>query len=255
MNTTSNKIVNIVIVASIFVLLCFLVNHTGKIENHTEVLTGNIDIFEINCDCCKTPSGSSQDDSRVSNTGADNQAADVDEGNNYGAKVPEDKPSDGPDGKDDGGDSGDDDPVVFTDVIAYDDYAIWDKQDLRIFANPMYDYKSIIAPGSSNSYAFAVRNNNDFSVVVDIMFEEVNPKNINMMYKLQNNGNYIFGFEASYQDIVGHKITNINIPAKSEESYLLDWKWIDSNNDTSIGFDTSAFYKLSIIIGIQNENT
>ena len=70
-----------------------------------------------------------------------------------------------------------------------------------------------------------------------------------MQYKLRNNGNYLIGTNNNYIPIKDKKVTNIKIPAHSFKSYILDWKWIDSENDTQIGFDITSNYKLSITVG------
>ena len=75
---------------------------------------------------------------------------------------------------------------------------------------------------------------------------EVNEKNINMQYKLKYDGNYQLGSVDNYETIAGKVIGNITIPANGYESYVLDWKWVDSSNDAEVGFDVNSFYKLSI---------
>ena len=72
-----------------------------------------------------------------------------------------------------------------------------------------------------------------------------------MQYKLTNKGNYIFGNKNNYTSLNGSKkVNNIYLPAKSQLSYILDWKWVDSDNDTEIGFDITSNYKLSIFVGV-----
>lgn len=200
----------------IIILLYLLIRNFGHIEHRgPKVPTGNVDIFEIDCTC-----------DNCENT--ENVFKEDDNKNGANKNELEDTPRD---------------------IIVYDNYKIWDNKKLRIFSNPAYEYESIIAPGSENSYVFVIRNNNNFDVTVDINFEELNDKNINMQYKLRNNGNYLIGTVNNYEIIKDKKITNIKLSAKSSKSYILDWKWIDSDNDTEIGFDINSYYKLSITIG------
>lgn len=211
------KLVIILLIIIILFLLYFLIHKFGNINNHGLTPTGNVDIFDIgcNCNCCQ-----------------DNKEKEVFNENDINKSKIEG-------------------------LIVYDDYKIWDNKELRIFANPAYEYEKKIAPGSYNSYAFVIRNNNSFDVVVDINFIEDNPKNINLQYKLRNKGNYLIGSNDNYTKLNGNKkITNIKLPAKSQLAYILDWKWVDSNNDTEIGFDITSKYKLSILIGANelNEN-
>ena len=93
--------------------------------------------------------------------------------------------------------------------------------------------------------------NNDFDIIVDIIFEEINESHINMNYKLTNNSAYLLGTKDNYESITNKRISNINIPAKSQKSYVLYWKWIDSDNDTEVGFNNTSNYKLSISIGVK----
>ena len=70
-----------------------------------------------------------------------------------------------------------------------------------------------------------------------------------MQYKLEHQGNYLLGTENDYEKIAGVKIENIELPAKSEKEYVLNWEWVDDDyNDTLIGFDATAFYKLKITV-------
>ena len=96
------------------------------------------------------------------------------------------------------------------------------------------------------------RNNNSFDVVVDIDFIEENEKNINMNYKLRSKGKYLFGNATDYAKFNNFRLEKVTIPAKSQIPYILDWKWVDSDNDTIIGFDYGSNYKLSIKIGVNN---
>ena len=222
-NKKKNIIIVILIIIIILLLLYLLIHNFGKIENYgPKVPTGNVDVFDIDCTCedCTKDVFNEDDDTNKDKSSQQNRK-------DYNSGTTED----------------------YKDIIVYDNYKIWDNKKLRIFSNPAYEYQSKLAPGSENSYAFMIRNNNNFAVTVDITFEEENEKDINMQYKLKNNGDYLIGSENNYQKIENKKVTGITLPAKSSKSYILDWKWIDSDNDTQIGFDPDANYKLSITIG------
>ena len=135
-------------------------------------------------------------------------------------------------------------------LIVEDKHAVWSNKELRIFSNPAYEYKDIIAPGSKNSYAFVIRNNNAFDVVVDIIMTEENPYNVNMKYKLKHLGNYLVGTSTKYDDVSKLKVEHVVIKSQESKSYILDWKWEHSNNDTEVGTSIGAKYKLNIKIGI-----
>ena len=224
MNNKNNKIIFLLVII-IIILLYLLIQKFGYLENQVMLIpTGNVDIFEIDCECCK-------DDKAVFN-----------EENNiikYNKTVSKEK--------DDTNKNELDNNIKDLDV--YDNYKIWDSKELRIFSNPAYEYKNIIAPGSFNSYAFVIRNNNNFDIIVDIEFEEMNDKNINMKYKLKSDGVYLIGNKDSYESIKNKIITQVKLSPKEQKSFILDWKWIDSDNDTQIGIDAKANYKLSIEVG------
>lgn len=133
--------------------------------------------------------------------------------------------------------------------IVEDNYTIWSNKRLRIFSNQAYEYFSKIAPGVSNSYDFVIKNNNDFPVLVDISMKEVNPYSINMEYKLRSENSFLAGSSFKYVSVKKLSQKNIYLKAHSSKLYSLDWKWIDSDNDTEIGETLDANYKLLVYVG------
>lgn len=133
--------------------------------------------------------------------------------------------------------------------IVKDNYTIWSNKRLRIFSNQAYEYYSKIAPGVSNSYDFVIKNNNDFPVLVDISMKEVNPYSINMEYKLRSENSFLAGSSFKYVSVNELSQKNIYLKAHSSKLYSLDWKWIDSYNDTEIGEAVDANYKLLVYVG------
>ena len=69
-----------------------------------------------------------------------------------------------------------------------------------------------------------------------------------MQYKLKNDGEFLLGSIDNYVSIKDKVIQNVELPANSYKSYVLDWKWLDSSNDAEVGFDANSIYKLSIVI-------
>ena len=137
-NNEKNKkrLIIILLILIIIILLYLLIRNFGHIYNRGPLVpTGNVDIFEIDCNCefCSKDVFNENDDTNKNKT--------------------DEQPKD---------------------IVVFDDYKIWDNKQLRIFSNPAYEYESIIAPGSENSYAFVIRNNNNFDIVVDISFKEEN---------------------------------------------------------------------------------
>ena len=133
--------------------------------------------------------------------------------------------------------------------IVEDNYTIWSNKRLRIFSNQAYEYFSKIAPGVSNSYDFVIKNNNDFPVLVDISMKEVNPYSISMEYKLRSENFFLAGSSFKYVSVKKLSQKNIYLKAHSSKLYSLDWKWIDSDNDTEIGEAVDANYKLLVYVG------
>lgn len=139
-------------------------------------------------------------------------------------------------------------------LVVYDKYTIYGKEKLRIFENPAYQYESVIAPGSSNSYNFIIRNNNSFNINLNIKMVEKNDINITMVYRLKENNNYIIGDDSTWVKADKLKLDNISLNKKDYNTYILDWKWTYSTNsqndkiDTKAGFLNTNNYSLSIII-------
>ena len=203
---TRNNIVVLILVVIILLLLYFLVRRFGYIDNKNALIpTGNVDIFEIDCNCVECQKNIEPPKENDINKDKENND-NIDSTNQNES----------------------------TDVINQGEITVK------------------IAPGSQNSYTFIIRNNNSFDVVVDIDFIEENEKNINMNYKLRSKGKYLFGNATDYAKFNNFRLEKVTIPAKSQIPYILDWKWVDSDNDTIIGFDYGSNYKLSIKIGVNN---
>jgi len=222
MKRKNKKIAWITIIILLLVIIIYLlILDFGKIKNHGPLTpTGNIDIFDINCNCpdntCSDNNPNS--DAPTFNEQDENHTVSENKFNKNG-------------------------------LIVSDNYETWGEKKLRIFSNPAYEYTSKIAPNSSNSYTFVVRNNNDFDITVDFHMVEGNDYGVNMKYKLRSKGEYIVGDENTYEDISKLQLTNVTMKAKESISYILDWKWIDNDNDTEIGENMDAKYQLTIQIG------
>lgn len=233
---TRKNVIILILIIIILLLLYFLVRKFGYIDNRDALIpTGNVDIFEIDCNCVDCQKSIEPIEENDINKHKNNN-----DQNSYGDETSQNESEESSDSFDENNSGG---------ITVFDNYKIWNNKELRIFSNPAYEYESKIAPGSENSYTFVIRNNNNFDVVVDISFIEENEKNINMNYKLRSEGKYLFGNETNYDKFNNFKVEGVIIPAKSQIPYLLDWKWVDSSNDTEIGFDNNSVYKLSIQIG------
>ena len=129
----------------------------------------------------------------------------------------------------------------------------WDMlEELNIFRNQKYNNQNIIAPRSTGTYSFLVKNVTDTNLVYDLQLKEINKYNINMKYKLKLENVYIAGSKEEWKDIKDINIENIIVPAESTNLYTLEWYWADNDvQDTKIGSLTYADYTLRIKIGAQ----
>ena len=117
--------------------------------------------------------------------------------------------------------------------------------DLKIFSRSVYTMKNKIAPESSNTYQFVVRNSTSCNLRYEINFIETNNYNINVQYKLKKNDTYIIDHYVKANELV---VNNMLLNPDENDTYYLEWKWISSSNDTSIGENAEADYGLKIEI-------
>lgn len=190
----NNKLIYAILLAIIIILLItiiLLLHNYKKFINNNNKLTGNIDVFEVDCNC-----------------------------NNSGLAVSD------------------------------NDLTWRSLNKLNVFKNPVYQMDEVIAPGSSNSYHFVIKNNSDCSLVYSLSFLENNQFKVNMKYRLKKNDKYIIEDWVS-EDELSSDETVLN--SNEQDEYLLEWKWFDSDNDTEVGALTDASYSLSIeIVGKKN---
>lgn len=124
---------------------------------------------------------------------------------------------------------------------------------LDIFNNSYFKNQSIIAPGVSGKYTFTVENDQNKICRYDITFTEENKNNINIVYRLKLNGNYIAGDENKWLTYKQINITKSNINPQTSDIYTIEWKWEDAENDTEIGTTPNANYTLYIKIDAEEK--
>lgn len=130
-------------------------------------------------------------------------------------------------------------------VVVTDEYFTWKKTNkLKIFENKSFQNKEIVAPGSTGKYNFSIKNNKSCNIVYKIDFSEQNKDYINMKYKLKRNDIYLNTSWVSYKEL---NIKNYLLKGNSQDSYVLEWKWVESDNDTKAG-KIGAKYTLSLNI-------
>ena len=137
-------------------------------------------------------------------------------------------------------------------LIVRDSNITWtEATSVEIFENPLYDRGKIIAPESSNTYQFEIKNSTGFNIKYDIEFTESNPYNINLKYKLKKNDTYLV---SEYSSVSELNTLNQLLDMNESDTYYLEWKWISSSNDTSIGESGDANYSLKIDVKAEGTN-
>lgn len=151
--------------------------------------------------------------------------------------------------------SSDDTVPTFT-ILDKDDQTIIDDQtefdtELDIFSNPLYGGLKIIYPGRSDAYQFYINNNNSFDFDCALKIVDENNWNINMKFKLRVANVNVMGAASDWMSLTELNeyidLHNIRVPANSKLYCVLDWKWVDAENDTQIGQDGLATYTLKFI--------
>ena len=123
--------------------------------------------------------------------------------------------------------------------------------DLKIFSNSAYTMDGKISPESSNVYQFMIRNTTAYKLKYKIDFIETNDYHINMKYKLKKNDTYIIDHYVSANEL---DIDNLIIDVNKKDTYYLEWKWISSDNDNSIGANPEAKYGIRIEVEAEAVN-
>ena len=239
---TDRIIIGVLIIIILLLLglnACTLMKKDGEPDKGG---TGNIAVFDFKCEkSCKKENNSGNNDSGSGNKGSNNKGSNKgNTGNNGSANT-------GNDEQRSGSDSEDEEETTYDMLEVYDDEydtIKWNgATDLKIFENN-YSANGTIAPESVGSYEFVVRNSTDYKLKYDLDFVESNASNINMKYKLKKNGTYLNNEYVSYADLA---LNGQVIEVGTKDTYILEWKWISTDNDTNIG-KNGAEYSMKIVI-------
>lgn len=111
-----------------------------------------------------------------------------------------------------------------------------------------------IAPNSSGTYRFSVKNKSDYDMIYSILFEDDMKNFVNMKYRLKIDNIYVKGDSNTYVSIDELNLESIIVPRNSINIYTLEWKWEDSDeNDTRIATmeeNQYYFFRMQIISNI-----
>lgn len=226
-------IVMLILIALIIIIFLFI-HCLGLINHKPRIPTGNIDIFDItfgNCNWCANNCGCNNKDIKCNC----NSPECICNGKNLATTDEENAKAE--DGKLQG-------------IQVYDrDTAYSTHTDLNIFKQTSYYVvDDRIAPTSENTYQFVIRNNNDFHIKYDLEVTEKNIYNINMRYRLKQNGKYVVGNDNEYVTADELDRYNIGLSNNSYDVYTLDWKWVEGENDTKVGNEVESYYGLDLKI-------
>lgn len=133
-------------------------------------------------------------------------------------------------------------------VLVRDDFSIIGSKEIKIFSSNKFVAQNKIAPASTGKYNFYIKNKNSFSVVYNLVFDEINKEGINLKYKLKKNNKYIVSEWTDYKNI---KDLNVYLNSQTTNKYVLEYKWIESDNDTEIGIKKNIDYKLKLNVQAQ----
>ena len=244
MNNSIRKINRVlIIVITILVIIIVLLLFKGCTKNNEENLhEGKVSIFEIKCDVdckctCEQQDDKSKENNKSNNT--ENKNSNISSDNTSNDDTQEViKPIN-------------DDTEI--DIKVFDSDKIWkDTEYISIFEDSFYVVKGKIAPESTGTYQFIVKNSTKYNVDYDIDFDETNNKGINMKYKLKKNNEYIISEWVTYSQL---KQTDIRLNVNSNDTYFLEWKWFGTSDDNSIGEDGNSKYGISInIMAVQTND-
>ena len=227
----TSRILTIVIVILIIIIILLLLKGCSKKDDNISH-EGKINVFEIKCDTncnCECE----KDD----NNNTDNDTTDKDKNKNSNNKTKEVIKEVDDNSKDN---------TTEVDIKVLDNDKTWQGEtNINIFSDSTYVVKGKIAPESTGTYQFMIKNITSYNVKYDVNFEETNNYHVNMKYRLKKNNDYLISDWVSYSELSQEKI---RLNSNSTDTYYLEWKWYSRSNDNSIGEDINSKYGLSIDI-------
>ena len=235
-NNKINKILTAVIVVLIIIIFLLLLKGCNKDDENISH-EGKVNIFEIKCDVdCECNCEQKNDKNRENDKDTNSENNNNNNNNNNKSN----------DNSKEVINIIDEDDNTELDIKVLDNNKTWkDQEDINIFSDSTYVVKGKIAPESTGTYQFIVKNSTKYNVKYNITFSETNNYHINMKYKLKKNNEYIIEDWVTYSELAQ---SNIRLNTSSNDTYYLEWKWFSSSNDNSIGEDVNSKYGLSIEI-------
>lgn len=112
-----------------------------------------------------------------------------------------------------------------------------------------HEEDKVLYPDKTYIYVFNVKNVNDVAVTFVIDFDDINLADIPMRYRLSTYEGYLVGSENVWVTMEDLAFDPIVIPAQSEATFALHWKWnsLSDEADTTIGNTEGAEYTINIV--------
>ena len=246
----SNKIGDIVLKVTLLIIIVILLIHNCTLMNKKEeekepVPNGNATVIELQCNK-KDNDCKPADDNNNNNNNNENNNNNGNNKKNNNNNTSNNTNNNTNNNEENQTNNEEEEEELSNEVEVFDkdkDSETWNgSTKLNIFENSMYTKEGTIAPESTNTYRFVVKNGTSTAVKYSLDFSETNSSNINMKYKLKKNGEYIISDYVSYNEL---DLSNLNLASGANDTYLLEWKWVSSSNDTNIG-KNGATYGLQI---------
>lgn len=264
---STNKFLIFIIFALIAVIVVLLLKSCEKDNEPKELKpSGNVDVFEIecnkNCDCKDNKDETKKDETKKDDNTVKNNTGGNTSNNtitNQGGQT-SGNTNDNTGGSESSTDQKENPPEevfppVEGEVTVNDNDLEWQSSNpINVFTNSMYVADGKIAPGSTNIYQFVVKNSTTSSVRYHINFEETNVYHINMRYRLKKGTSYVVGSDSEWVTFDKVKVNDVLLASGSSDTYYMEWKWVESSNDTAVGEADNAEYSLKINIGALQTN-
>lgn len=245
------KIIDRIIKIVLIIIIILLLLHNCELIRRGKLLNGNGDVIEIKCDSNGQCDDKDKDNPKTGDNGTGGKYGTAINGKQSGGSSSSQGTT--PSKKDD--DDDDDDDEEFT---VFDKKITWGSESvLDIFEKPIYGYNKKIAPGDHNAYKFTVKNMTKYNLKYDMTFTEVGNDNMEMRYKLKKNGSYVVSNYVTYDQL---DLSSQLINSKSSDVYLLEWKWLGDNSDSTAKDNKDkaaagvATYKIKINIEAESIN-
>lgn len=223
-----NSLVLVIIIILLLIFIIYLLFLKKDVKENLS--TGNTNIFNIDCNCITNEDKEQNDDS---NTSIDSNTNTNINYNQIKETIKQEDNS----------------------IFVTDNKLTWSNStNLNIFEDTMYTATGKIAPGSTNTYKFVVKNNTKYNVDYNIKFIETNKYHINMKYRLKKGKTYVIGDSNSWVTYDALNLNNVSLTTSNSDTYYLEWKWFDSDNDNEIGKRKNVKYSLGINIEAKQNN-